>query len=113
MWAGLARLQPVDGERIHLIVFARDSAHWAEIQEQLRAYRLSQMVVEFSDLSQSGGDLAIAVVSELAWRNDDIQYRLIRTLSDLGVLGKFLQIPDISFRAWERQIQNAGFEEYV
>ncbi len=114
LWAGLGRLKPSSGETIGLVIFGRDAGHLETIRAEMMGYSFASSA-KFIDLSQYSDDLMRAVAGQVAvlGSNDAFEYRLIRTFSDLGVIGKFLQIPDISFRAWERQIQNAGFEEYV
>lgn len=116
LWAGLHRLQPSAGETIRLVVFGRDTNHLETIRSQMAGYSFVSSA-EFVDISQYGGWLgavsAQVSVLGIGEHEDAFEYRLIRSLNDLGVLAKFLQIPDVSFRAWEQQIQATGLEENV
>lgn len=104
--AGLARLRPAPGEQMALLAFAENAYEAREAQKALEAARLGLLEPVVDLQSEYDGDLERAV-KEKKRDYGALQIQVVYSFDDLDELGKFLQIPDVSIRAWKEQVTGA------
>ena len=106
LFAALSLFKPVAGERLGLVVFARNAAHKRVIEAGLEEAGLVPLESVVDVNAQYDGDLAAAVTDrQLAYfaRNTDVH--VLFTFAGLEELGRFLHVPDVSFRAWQKKLE--------
>ncbi len=108
--SGLARLGQ-GGVPLRLAVIVADNAQEARVRaglEEIGAALALQKLVNLSRTNQTLGEAIVSLQVE-AWA-DAIEVLVVDTFKQLRELGRFLKIPDVSFRSWLEWAQK-GLEQ--
>ncbi len=111
LFSGMAGLRPAPGERLGLVLFARDAVQKQEIEAGLEQYGLVPLEPVIDVAAQYGGDLYAAVSDrQLSYMSRNVDVHVLFTFAGLKELGRFLHIPDVSFRTWQQKITGSALD---